>query len=307
MIGMAGPAVTPRRSARRDRSRSAARSMERAPRGDRDWTGRQEPARQDGEDGAGETGERRRALESSEYARGNQGSLERYGGLPLVVLLTPDGGELINIGIGRGFVFSVVIQKAAARYAVHRSKLPAPIMVAGPANQQVCATEHCTMAFPQEKGVGGKLIIYTFVVDTLEELYETPDGGLQRWQMQLGEEDEGYLRWLRVAQPGDRPYCELTLEEVTLVPEMVSRSTWKFLVCKGRQMTETEWLTAVRVWNMPVSRLSADAATRQGLTEQPNDWSQVRPYNKDGFLAKIASVLEIAPPRGIQRRGGLES
>ncbi len=35
--------------------------------------------------------------------------------------------------------------------------------------------------------MGGKLVIYAFVVDTLEELY---DGGLQRWQMQLGEEDE---------------------------------------------------------------------------------------------------------------------
>ncbi len=69
--------------------------------------------------------------------------------------------------------------------------------------------------------------------------------------MQLGEEDEGYLRWLRVA--GDRPYCELTLEQVTLDPERVSRSTWKFLVCKGRQMTETVWLTAMRSWNMPVS------------------------------------------------------
>ncbi len=37
------------------------------------------------------------------------------------------------------------------------------------------------------------------MVDTLEEYYETPGDGLQRWQMQLGEEDEGFLRWLRVA------------------------------------------------------------------------------------------------------------
>ncbi len=218
-----------------------------------------------------------------------------------MVLLTPEGGQLINIGIGRGFVFSVISQKTAARYAVHRSKLPTPVMVAGPAGQLKRATEHCTMAFPQEKALGGKLIIYAFVVDTLEELYETPDGGLQRWQMQLGEEDEGYLRWLRVAQPGDRPFCELSLEEVTLDPERVSRSTWRFLVCKGRQMTETVWLTEVRAWNMPVSRLSADAATRLGLTERPNDWCQVRPCDaagrqQDGFLAKIASVLEIAPP-----------
>jgi hypothetical protein len=81
----------------------------------------------------------------------------------------------------------------------------------------------------------------------------------------------------------------------------VSRSTWKFLVCKGRQMTETVWLTAARAWNMPVLWMSADAATRLGFTEQPNDWCQVRPCNapgrqEDGFLAKIASVLEIAPP-----------
>ncbi len=194
---------------------------------------------------------------------------------------------------------------------MHRSKLPAPLMVVGPANQQVRATEFCTTAFPQEKAVGGKLIIYAFVVDTLEELYETPNGGLQSWQMQLGEEDEGYLQWLRVAQPGDRLYCELTLEEVTLDPERVSRSTWKFLVCKGRQMMETVWLTAVRAWNMPVSRMSADAAAWLGLTERANDWYQVRPCNEagrqeDGFLTKIASVLEIAP-RGNQQRGGLES
>jgi hypothetical protein len=187
----------------------------------------------------------------------------------------------------------------AARYAVHRSKLSTPLMVDGPSDQQVRATELCTIAFPQEKAVGGKMIIY--VVDTLEEGYETPGDSLQRWQMQLGEEDEGYLRWLRVAQPGDRPHCELTLEDVTLDPERVSRSTWKFLVCKGWQMTETVWLTAARAWNMPVSRVSADAATRLGLTERPNDWCQVRLCNaagrqEDGFLAKIASVLEIAPP-----------
>jgi hypothetical protein len=88
--------------------------MECAPRRDRGWTGRKEPARQNGEDGADEIGERRRALESSEYARGNQGSLERYSGLQRVVLLTLEGGQLINLGIGRGFVFSVMSQKTAA-------------------------------------------------------------------------------------------------------------------------------------------------------------------------------------------------
>ncbi len=150
MIGMTDPTVIPRRSVRRDRSRSVAGSMECAPRRDSGWTWRQEPAMRDRDDGADKIGERGRALENSEYACSDQGSLERYGGLQCVVLLTPEGGQLINMGIGRGFVFSVVSQKTAARYEVHRSKLPAPIMVAGPANQQVQATEHCTMAFPQE-------------------------------------------------------------------------------------------------------------------------------------------------------------
>ena len=129
--------------------------MECAPRRDSGWTGRQEPAMRDRDDGTDEIGERHRALESSENARSDQGSLERYDGLQRVVLLTPEGGQLINMGIGRGFMFSVVSQKTAARYAMHRSKLPTPVMVAGPANQQVRATEHCTMAFPQEKAVGG--------------------------------------------------------------------------------------------------------------------------------------------------------
>jgi hypothetical protein len=160
----------PRRNAHGDRSRSAARSMERAPRRSGSWTMRQELAMQDREDSTDEIGERRRALEGSEYARGNQGSLEGYGGLQRVVVLTPDGGQLINMGIGRGFVFSVVSQKTAARYAVHHSKLPAPLMVDGPSNQLVRATELCTIAFPQEKAVGGKMIIYAYVVDTLEEL-----------------------------------------------------------------------------------------------------------------------------------------
>ncbi len=217
-----------------------------------------------------------------------------------MVVLMPDGGQLINMGVGRGFEFSVVSQRTAAWYAVGRTKLQTPVMLEGPSVAPTRATELCTIVFPQERAVGGKMVIYAYMVDALEEYYETPYGGLQRWQMQLGADDDGFLRWLRVAQPGDRPCCELTLDNVTLNPERVSRSTWKFLVCKGRQMTETVWLTAVRAWNMPVSRISADPATWLGLTERPNEWCQVRQCNaagrqEDGFLAKIASVLEIAP------------
>ncbi len=94
-----------------------------------EWMERQGLAGQEREDGIGMMGERRRTLESSEYARGGQGSLEKYGGLPRVVILTPEGGQLINIGIGRGFVFSVISQETAARYAMQRSKLLGPVMV----------------------------------------------------------------------------------------------------------------------------------------------------------------------------------
>ncbi len=76
---------------------------------------RQGPIGQEREDDIGVMGERRRALEDSEYARGSQGSLERYGGLPRAVLLTPEGGQIINIGVGRGFVFSVIGQKTAEK------------------------------------------------------------------------------------------------------------------------------------------------------------------------------------------------
>jgi hypothetical protein len=81
-----------------------------------------------------------------------------------VVLLTPEGGQLINIGIGRGFVFSVISQKTAARYAVHRSKLPEPVMVAGPAGQQVRATEHCT--------IGGRRYLIIFAVSSASSILQ---------------------------------------------------------------------------------------------------------------------------------------
>jgi hypothetical protein len=60
-----------------------------------------------------------------------------------VVILTPEGGQLINMGIGRGYVFTVISQEAAARYAMHRSKLPEPLMITGPAGQQVRAVGRC--------------------------------------------------------------------------------------------------------------------------------------------------------------------
>ncbi len=80
------------------------------------------------------------------------------------------------------------------------------------------AVGRCEIAFPQEKGVGGKMIIFAFEVDKLEELYETPYGGLERWHMQLAEEDEKYMRWMRTAQPRDRPYCSCSRCVAALYP-----------------------------------------------------------------------------------------
>jgi hypothetical protein len=114
--------------------------------------------------------------------------------------------------------------------------------------------------------------------------------------MQLGTDDDGFFPWL-----GDRPWCELTLDRVTLNPDGVSRSTWKFLVCKGWQMTEMVWLTAARPGACLCHGSPRRLQFQLGLTERPNEWCQVRPCNaagwqEDGSLAKIASVLEIAPP-----------
>jgi hypothetical protein len=110
-------------------------------------------------------------------------------------------------------------------------------------------------------------VIHALVVDTLEEYCEMPQNSIWKWQMQLGIEEDEILLWLQVAQPEDCHWGELTLDRVTLNPSVASRSTWKFLVCKGRHMTETVWLTAAQAWSMPVSRISAEAAVRLGLTE----------------------------------------
>jgi hypothetical protein len=145
-------------------------------------------------------------------------------------------------------------------------------MLEGPSGTPTRATEICTVVFPLEGSQGRKIVIHALVVNTLEEYCGMPQNSLQKWQMQLGIEDDGILPWLQVAQPGDRHWGELTLDRVTLNPGGASGSTWKFLVCKGRQMTETVWLTAARAWSMPVSRISAEAAIRLGLTERQNEW-----------------------------------
>jgi hypothetical protein len=151
MVRTRDPEEIQARRSRMIQNESTASGVSRTPRRNSEWMQRQRLAGQEREDDIGMMGERRRTLESNEYARGGQGSLEKYGGLPRVVLLTPEGGQLINIGICRGFVFSVISRETAARYAMHRSKLSGPIMVTGPAGQQVRAIEHCAIAFPQEK------------------------------------------------------------------------------------------------------------------------------------------------------------
>jgi hypothetical protein len=158
-----------------------------------EWMECQGLATQGRENDIGAMGERRRALESNEFTRGGQGNLEKYSGLPRVVILTSEGGQLINIGIGRGYMFSVISQETAARYAFHRSKFSGSLVLAGPAGQEVRAIGHCEIAIPQEKAAGGRMLIFAFIVDKLGEVYETPYGGLERWHMQLGEEDEEYM------------------------------------------------------------------------------------------------------------------
>jgi hypothetical protein len=101
MIETADPTAAPEENTRGERGRSATRGVEHASRKDGSRATRRESAVRNEEDSADEDGKRHRALEDSEYAHGNQGSLERCGGLQRVVVLTPDGGQLINMGIGR--------------------------------------------------------------------------------------------------------------------------------------------------------------------------------------------------------------
>jgi hypothetical protein len=139
-----------------------------------EWMEHQGLAGRGRKDDIGVMGERHRTLESNEFTRGGQGNLEKYGGLPRVVILTSEGGQLINMGIGRGYMFSVISQETAARYAMHRSKLSGPLVLAGPAGQEVRAIGHCEIAIPQERAVGGRMVIFAFIVDKLGEVYETP-------------------------------------------------------------------------------------------------------------------------------------
>jgi hypothetical protein len=141
-------------------SESTVSGTGRTPGRNSEWMERQGFTGQERKDDIGVMGERRRTLESNEYARGGQGNLEKYGGLPRVVILTPEGGQLINMGIGRGYVFSVISRETAATYAMHRSKLPEPLTLTGPAGQQVRAIGCCEIAFPQEKAVGGRMVIF---------------------------------------------------------------------------------------------------------------------------------------------------
>ncbi len=102
------------------------------------------------------------------------------------------------------------------------------------------------MIFPLGGPHGRRLEVLALVVDTLEQYYGVPQGSMWKWQMQLGIEDNEILPLLQVAQPGDRHWGEMTLERVRLNSGGVSRSMWKFLVCKGQLMTETVWLSAVQ-------------------------------------------------------------
>ncbi len=60
-------------------------------------------------------------------------------------------------------------QRTAAPYGVDRTKLQAPLMLEGPSGVTTSATENGTIAFFQERAVGGKMVIFAFVVDVLEE------------------------------------------------------------------------------------------------------------------------------------------
>jgi hypothetical protein len=159
-----------------------------------------------------------------------------------VVVLTPEGGQFIGVRAYENAEHTVVGRLAAVTEMV----LPKSITVEGPAGTPVHVEETCTMIFPLGGPHGRRLEIHALVVDTLEQYCGFPQDSMWKWQMQLGIEDSEILPLLQVTQPGDHRWGEMTLERVRLNSGGMSRSTWKLLVCKGQQMTETVWLNVVR-------------------------------------------------------------
>jgi hypothetical protein len=178
-------------------------------------------------------GEVHRKVASGDRAAVRTGVRDESEGRQNVVVLRPEGSQVIGLRAYEDSEVTIISRAAAARCGTDRVELLTPLMLEGPAGTQTCATEICTIVFPLEGSQGRKLEIHALVVDTLEEYYGVPQGSMWKWQMQLGIEEDKILPWLQVAQPGDRHWGKMTLERVTLSPGGASRSTWKFLVCKG--------------------------------------------------------------------------
>jgi hypothetical protein len=196
-----------------------------------------------------------RGAASGDGAAGRRGVRDEDEGCRHVVVLTPEGGQLIGVRTYEDSEFTIVSQATAVGCGTDRATLQTPLMLKGPTGAPTCATEICTMVFPLEGSQGRKMEILAMVVETLEEYYGVPQNSMRKWQMQLDMEDDVILLWLKVTQPDNYRLGEMTLDRVTLNPGRVRQSTWKFLVCKGPQMTETVWLTAARAWSMPVTRI----------------------------------------------------
>jgi hypothetical protein len=102
MIEAADPALAPGGGAHRERGRPAMLGMGCVTRRDGSKGAGSRPAVQGDEDGADSGGKDRRGTESGTRARGRGGSPKECEGLRRVVVLTPEGGQLINMGIGGG-------------------------------------------------------------------------------------------------------------------------------------------------------------------------------------------------------------
>jgi hypothetical protein len=73
-----------------------------------------------------------------------------------VVVLTPEGGQLIGVRAYGGSELTVVSQVAAVQYGIDRAKLQTPLKLEGPSGTPTRATEICTVVFPLEGSLGGR-------------------------------------------------------------------------------------------------------------------------------------------------------
>jgi hypothetical protein len=77
-----------------------------------------------------------------------------------MVVLTPEGGQIIGVRTYENLELTIVSQATAVRCGVDRATLQMPLMLKGPTGTPTRATEICTLVFPLEGSQARKLEVH---------------------------------------------------------------------------------------------------------------------------------------------------